>query len=105
MEPEEIAAADTASAGVASLQSEVGEEGLRLEGLLSDGTDLEENVVEKMALRGAIEQLNQREKQVILLRFYRGFTQERTARVLGVSQVQISRMEKKAVGRLRSLLI
>ena len=41
---------------------------------------------------------------VVLLRYFRGFTQERTARALGVSQVQISRIERRAVGRLRELL-
>ena len=42
---------------------------------------------------------------VIILRYYRGFTQERTARVVGFSQVQISRIERKAVQHLREKLV
>ena len=41
---------------------------------------------------------------MILLRYYRGMTQDRAARVLGVSQVQVSRIERKAVERLRHKL-
>ncbi|WP_294756162.1 sigma-70 family RNA polymerase sigma factor [uncultured Flavonifractor sp.] len=45
-----------------------------------------------------------RERQVILLRYYKGLTQDRAARVLGVSQVQVSRIERKAVEHLRHKL-
>lgn len=101
---EDIAAADTACASVSSLQSESGEDGLSLEGMLSDGGDLEESVVETVALRAAIEGLPEREQQVIFLRYYKNLTQEQTARVVGVSQVQVSRIEKRAVVHLRERL-
>ena len=104
MEPEEIAAADTATASVASLQSETGEEGLTLEGVLADGSDMAEEVAERVTLRAAIEALPDRERQVVVLRYYRNFTQDQTARVLSVSQVQVSRIEKKAMEKLRGLL-
>ena len=48
--------------------------------------------------------LPERERQVILLRYFRGMTQDRTAKVLGVSQVQVSRIERKAVEHLRRKL-
>ncbi len=99
LEMEEIAAAEEAGLPVASLQMETGD-GLTLESALgSDG--MEEGIVEREALRGAIESLPDRERQVILLRYYRGMTQERAARVLGVSQVQVSRIERRAVEKLR----
>ena len=60
--------------------------------------------MELEALRGAISSLPDREKQVILLRYYRGMTQERAAKVLGVSQVQVSRIERRAVEKLRHKL-
>lgn len=101
---EDIAAADTATAAVASLQSETGEDGLTLEGMLSDEGSMEEDVVEKVTLRTAIDALPERERQVIFLRYYKNFTQDQTARVIGVSQVQISRIEKKAMARLRERL-
>lgn len=100
MSPEDIAAAETANAGTASLQMETGEEGLTLEQVL--GTDgAEESILEQVSLRQAIESLNERERMVILLRFYKNFTQERVSRILGVSQVQVSRIERKALEHLR----
>lgn len=103
LEPEDIAAAETATLSVASLQSQTGEDGFTLESILGcDG--MEEEVVERLALRQAIDALPDRERKVILLRFYKNLTQERTARILGVSQVQISRMERRAIGRLREWL-
>ena len=101
--PEDIAAADTASLSVASLQSEAGEDGFTLESVLgSDG--MEDEVVERLTLRGAIDALPERERKVIFLRFYKNLTQDRVSRVLGVSQVQVSRIERRAIGRLRESL-
>ena len=105
MTVEEIAEADTATAAVTSLQSETGEEGLTLEGVLFDPESMEEEVTEKLALRHAIDDLPERERQVIFLRYYKGLTQDRAARVLGVSQVQVSRIEKKAMGKLKERLL
>ena len=98
--PEEIAAADTAAEPVISLQSETGEGGLTLEGMLTSGGE-EEGLVERITLRSAIAGLPEREQQVLVLRYYRGMTQMNTARVLGVSQVQVSRLERRALERLR----
>ena len=99
---EEIAAAEEASLPVASLQMETGD-GFTLESVLGDG-GMEEAVVEREALRTAVASLPDRERQVILLRYYKGLTQDRAARVLGVSQVQVSRIERKAVEHLRHKL-
>ena len=102
LEPEEIAAAEEASLPVASLQAETGD-GMTLESVL--GTDgMEEGIVEREALREAIAALPERERKVILLRYYRGMTQEGAARLLGVSQVQVSRIERRAVEQLRRKL-
>ena len=103
LEAEDIAAAETATLTVASLHSESGEDGFTLEAVLGQEGP-EEEVVERLALRAAIDQLPEREGQVIALRFYKNLTQERAARVLGVSQVQVSRLERRAVERLRELL-
>ena len=101
--PEEIALAETATAATESIQRETGEEGFSLEDILTD-TESEERMVEKIALRQALEKLSEREATVIKLRYYHGLTQERVAKVLGVSQVQVSRIEKKALQNLRLLL-
>ena len=100
---EEIALAETATAATESIQREVGDEGFSLEDVLTD-TESEEKMVEKIALRQALDRLPEREKMVIQLRYFHGLTQDRVAKVLNVSQVQVSRIEKKAIGLLRELL-
>ena len=101
--PEEIAMAETATAATESIQRETGEEGFTLENVLTD-TESEERMVEKIALRQAVEALPERERQVIQLRYYHGLTQQRAAKVLSVSQVQVSRIEKKALEMLRETM-
>ena len=103
LSPEEIAAAETAVEPAQSLQKECGEEGFTLEHVLGD-YGAEERLLEQVALRSAIEKLPQKEGSVIALRFYRGMTQEAAARVLGISQVQVSRLERRAVDTLRQML-
>lgn len=100
---EEIAVADTATATVESIHQENGEDGFTLESVLSD-TESEDSLLEKISLRQGISRLPEKEAMVIQLRYFRGFTQDRTAKVLKVSQVQISRIEKKALLHLRELL-
>ena len=102
--PEDIATAETATGPAESLQRESGEEGFTLENVLGDYGQ-EERLVERVALREAIRSLPEQEQRVIALRFFRGMTQEAAARVLGVSQVQISRLERRAVESLRGTLI
>ncbi len=102
--PEEVAGAELATEPVISLQSETGDSGLTLEGLLTTGNE-EEHMVERIALRGALDTLPEQERQVILLRYYHSMTQVNCARVLGVSQVQVSRLERRAIGRLRTELL
>ena len=101
--PEEIALAETATAATESIQRQTGEEGFSLEDLLTD-PDSEERMLERIALNQAIGKLPEREALVIRLRYFHGLTQQRVAKVLNVSQVQVSRIEKKALGQLRELL-
>ena len=101
--PEEIAIAETATAATESIQKETGEDGFSLENILTD-TESEDKIVEKISLRQAIEKLPQRDATVIKLRYFHGLTQERVAKVLSVSQVQVSRIEKKALCALRELM-
>lgn len=100
LSPEEIAVAENATASTESINRESGEDGFTLESVLTD-TESEERLVERISLRQAMEALPERELLVIRLRYFHGLTQERVSRVLGVSQVQVSRIEKRAIGRLR----
>ena len=81
LEPEDIAAADPAVLSVDSLQGEAGEDGFSLEAVLGD-EGIEDELVEKLTLRQAIDRLPERERLVILLRFYKNLTQDRVSRVL-----------------------
>ena len=99
----DIIMAESATATVESIQQENGTEGFSLEDILSD-TESEEKVLEKIALRQAIALLPEREATVIRLRYFHGLTQQRIATVLQVSQVQVSRIEKKALAQLKHLL-
>ena len=103
LEPEEIAAAETAALPAESLQAADGEDGLSLEQVLGDWTQ-EERLVEYVALRQAIDELPEKERQTVFLRYFHGMTQDRASRVLGVSQVQVSRLERRAVRRLREFM-
>ena len=98
--PEEIAMAETATAATESIQRESGEDGFTLEDVLTD-SETEDHLIERIALRQAIGTLPEREAMVVRLRYFHGLTQERVARVLGVSQVQVSRIERKALTHLR----
>lgn len=103
LSPEEIAMAETATAATESIQRETGEDGFSLEDVLTD-TESETRMLEKIALRQAIDNLPERERMVIQLRYFHSLTQDRVSKVLNVSQVQVSRIEKKAIASLRELL-
>ena len=101
--PEEIATAETATGAAESIQKRSGEDGFALEDVLTEG-EMEDKIVERIALREAIASLSEREQLVIKLRFFHGLTQDKTSKILGVSQVQISRIEKKALENLRKFI-
>ena len=97
--PEEIARIEIATDTPESLQQETAD-GLTLECMI--GTEApEEALVEKIALREAVDRLPEKEKMTILLRYFKGLTQQQTARILQVSQVQVSRLERRGLQRLR----
>lgn len=101
--PEEIALAEIATSATESIDSEVGDEGFRLENILSN-TESEDAMLEKISLKKAISDLPEKEALVIKLRYYHGLTQDKIAKVISVSQVQVSRIEKKALQRLKEAI-
>ncbi len=98
---EEIASAELSTSPLASLQQECGESGFTREDALGGGCE-EDNILNRVSLADAVARLPTRERSVILLRYYPDLTQEKTARILGVSQVQVSRIERKAIELLRA---
>ena len=105
---EEAAAALDAMAAPASLSDFVyGEEdGTVLEDTLADkdSLDYNERFFERMALREAIAKMNERWQRILVLRFFRNKTQQQVADILGLTQVKVSREEKKIVEFLRKEL-
>ena len=71
---------------------------------ISDKKNLEENWVEDISLRDAMNRLGERERHIIDLRFYEGKTQMEVADEIGISQAQVSRLEKHALRRIRNYL-
>ena len=86
-----------------SLSSTVGDDDLALEDKIAGEPSLEEDL-DKIMLRDFIQDLPQREKKVIILRYFRDKTQSEIASELGVSQVQVSRIECKVLQKLKSKL-
>ena len=106
MTSEEIAEVIEASSPVHSLSETIGgdPDGMSLYDMIPDGNNEIENLMDSIALREAIKTLDDLQKEIIRLRFYKNLSQQMTGRVLGLSQVKISREEKKIMKILRMAL-
>ena len=71
---------------------------------ISDKKSKEENWVEDISLKEALKRLDERERNIIEMRFYQGKTQMEVAQEIGISQAQVSRLEKHALKNMRSYL-
>lgn len=102
IEETELIEAFDASIKPDSLQSAIGgDDGVQLMEMLSSD-DTEEKIVDKVFLKEILTRLNERELRILIMRYYKGKTQSEIAELIGVSQVQVSRLEKKALEKLRS---
>lgn len=106
---EEIAVALDSSMQVESINEECfndgkGESKLSKIERISTGKDEEAIVINKVSIKQLLEQLSEREREVILLRYYKDKTQTEVAKILGITQVQVSRMEKKILLSMRKNL-
>ena len=72
---------------------------------VSDKKNREENWVEELSLEAAMERLNERERRLIHLRFFEGKTQMEVSEQIGISQAQVSRLEKNALKTMRQYLL
>lgn len=106
IEIDDVILAMNANSSPLSLNEQAGEgnENLTLADKITDNFS-QEGLIDKLALREIISSLSSREKQVILLRYYFDKTQTEIAKELGVSQVQISRIENKVIEKMREELI
>ena len=102
---EEISIAIDSSRQVESINEEIYEEGNVSRGdIISNNIDEASVIVDRITLKNAIKSLNKREKEIILLRYYKEKTQTQVAKILGISQVQVSRIEKKVLMSMREKL-
>lgn len=101
---ENIVLAMESSNAVESLESKINEDGMNLMQKISSDENNEEKLVDKIMIRELITKLNPREKKILLLRYYRGQTQANIAELIGISQVQVSRIEKQVLIHLKKML-
>ena len=102
MTAEEVAACEQADVAVDSFERELSGGG-RLGDLVGD-EGMEERTCLYLSLGDAVRSLPERDRQVLALRFSRDLTQQQVSRIIGVSQVQVSRIEKRAIQALREKL-
>ncbi len=105
--PEEITSALDAISTPVSLYEPVYQEGgdtLYIVDQLSDKKNREENWVEDISLKEAMKKLNEREYNILKLRFFEGKTQTEVASEISISQAQVSRIEKNAIKSLKTYL-
>lgn len=99
--PEEITEALCASQPTVSLTYE-NEDGVGEVQLPTVST--EDEISDKLVIDEALERLDEKEKQIVIYRYYNYFTQSKTAEMMSMTQVQISRAEKKILAKLRGIL-
>ena len=107
MEPEEIMLSMEAVVEIESMeQSLYNREGkeISLKERIADEKNQEEELMNKLLLRQLLEALDKRDRELILLRYFENKTQTEVAKILGISQVQVSRLEKKILRQMKELV-
>lgn len=101
---EEVAMALESEGPIESIDKEAYEDNLNGESKISkidNGKDETGDLINKICLNNLIKDLEEREKKIILLRYYKEKTQSEVAKILGITQVQVSRIEKKILLNMR----
>lgn len=81
-----------------------GNEAIRIMDQISDDKNCDENILEKLSLNDAIKNLSEREKEILLMRYYVGKTQMEVSEEVGISQAQVSRLEKNALKMIKTFI-
>jgi len=71
---------------------------------VDDGEELHSQWIEKIAVKEVLSKLDKRERQIIILRYFKDKPQTEVARILGITQVQVSRLEKKILTKIKNML-
>ena len=106
VEKEEIVVAMESKMPINSIYEEESSDGdgISIEDKISTGIDEQNMIINKVAILDLLEKLDDKEKQVILLRYYRGKTQNEVSKIMNVNQVQVSRIERRALEIMRRRL-
>lgn len=102
---EEIATAIDYTNPIESIDEEYYDDEQKKIEKINVGKDEASQIIESLALKDAIEGLSIREKEIITLRYFRDKTQSQVAKIIGITQVQVSRIEKKILTNMRAKLI
>lgn len=106
IEREDIVMALDASQTLDSIDRKIGDEdGQTIGDKLFDKSDEYEKLINEITIEKALQKLDEQEKKVIIYRYYREKTQAQIARLLETSQVQISRIEKRALNKMQHLVL
>lgn len=81
-----------------------GNETIRVMDQIADDKNLDEDILEKLSLKSAIKNLSEREKEILLMRYYIGKTQMEVSEEVGISQAQVSRLEKNALNAIKNFI-
>lgn len=104
--PEEnIYMAMEASKSVESIYAKIDEDGNELVEILKSEDDEETTIVNKLTISELIKKLNYRDREIINLRYFNDKTQSQVASILGISQVHVSRLEKRILNDFRMMLL
>ena len=104
--PEEtIYMAMEAMQNVESINAKIDNEGKEMVELVSTGIDEQAKIVDKITIGEMIQKLNRRDREIIDLRYFKDKTQTQVAKILGISQVHVSRIEKKILNEFRNKLL
>lgn len=103
---EEILLAIDSSNTIESIDKNINDsDDLSIKDKLKSNIDEEKEIINKITVKDLIEDLDEKSKKIIMLRYYRGKTQTQVAELLGVSQVQVSRLEKKILSGMKDRLV
>ena len=102
---EDVFTALEATAPIASLNDKINDDGPSLGDLIADTRSDIDDFCEKVSLSEAIKQLTHEQQEILRLRYRRDLSQAKTGEILGITQVKVSREEKKIIEKLRKLLL
>ena len=94
-----------ANRGVDSINDKIDDEGNELIEIIKDESDEQCRIVDKLTINSLIKKLNSREKTIINLRYFKDKTQSQVAKILGISQVHVSRIEKRILNEFKSEML